>query len=107
MLTILYLYKLVYIFTQNKVAHTIFLLNNNDVDSTAEGCWVERVVGIPHGAKGRSHVLHPFRSPPLWPVFEQRDERGGCSLAVFFAGSCSSCEDGVGGLRHGRAGRLR
>lgn len=37
---------------------TIFLLNNNDVDSTAERCWVERVVGIPHRAKGVSHILH-------------------------------------------------
>jgi len=36
---------------QSNAPHTIFLLNNNDVDSTAEGCRVQRVVGIPHGAK--------------------------------------------------------
>lgn len=42
----------------NKYPHTIFLLNDNDVDSTAESCRIQRVVGIPHGAKRVSHVLH-------------------------------------------------
>lgn len=42
----------------DKNAHTIFLLDDNDVDSTAEGCGIQRVVGVPHGAKRVAHVLH-------------------------------------------------
>lgn len=42
----------------NEHGHTIFLLNDNDVDGTAESSGIQRVVGIPHGAKRVPHVLH-------------------------------------------------
>jgi len=44
---------------------TIFLLDDDDVDSTAESCWIYGVPGIRYGATKGAHVIHGGNSPLL------------------------------------------
>lgn len=37
---------------------TIFLLDDNDIDGSAEGCRVEGVPGVRHGRGDGSYILH-------------------------------------------------
>lgn len=89
---------------QSKYPRTIFLLNDDDVDSTAESRGIQRVVGIPHGAKRVPHVLHAMALE--WEASSD------CSpLVVLSVCSCSSSySEGGGGVDYcgtaaGRAGR--